>query len=67
MRIYDRKRSLRAVAAPVYCYETDLSLDRVIRDPLTVLLGRSTLAVQREATDSDPYNRVGRWMRGRAR
>jgi hypothetical protein len=66
MNTYHRKHSLRS-AAPVYCYETDLSFDRVIRDPLTVLLGRSTLGLQREATDTDPYNRMGRWMRNRVR
>jgi len=57
------KRSVRT-GAPIYCYETDMDFERVIRDPMAVLLGRSTLCVQRDAQQTDPYNRVGKWVRG---
>ncbi|MBC7983309.1 MAG: hypothetical protein H7Y02_05570 [Candidatus Obscuribacterales bacterium] len=58
-------RPARSVGTPMYCMETDVSFSRVIRDPMTVLLGRSSLSMQPDAGNADPYNRVGRWMRGR--
>ena len=65
MRSTEFKRSLRSSSAPVYTFDTDVSFERVIRDPMAVLLGRSTLTVQREAPNTDPYNRVGRLVRAR--
>ena len=52
-------------AAPVYCFDTDVSIGRVLRDPLAVLLGRSSLSVASEPRGYDPYNRIGRLMRSR--
>ncbi len=63
MRRTEFKRSLRSSSVPVYTFDTDVSFERVIRDPMAVLLGRSMLAVQREASNTDPYNRVGRLVR----
>jgi hypothetical protein len=65
MRNPDFKRTLKSCSTPIYTFDTDASLERVIRDPMAVLLGRSTLSVQREAAHTDPYNRVGRWARAR--
>ena len=65
MRHPNAKRALQSTATPIYCYETDLSFSRVIRDPMAALLGRSTLSVQQDADSTDPYNRIGRFMRGR--
>jgi hypothetical protein len=61
MRTYDVKRANRSSNVPVYDFDTDATLERVIRDPMAVLLGRSSLSLQREAASTDPYNRVGRW------
>jgi hypothetical protein len=58
------KHTLRT-AAPVYCFDTDVSIGRALRDPMQVLLGRSSLSVVNEPRGCDPYNRVGRWMRSR--
>lgn len=51
--------------APEYTFDTDESLSRVIRDPMSVLLGRSTLSIANERTHTDPYNRFGRFLRAR--
>ncbi len=61
MRTLDTKRACKSFNAPVYSFDTDSTLERVIRDPLSVLLGRSSLSVQIEAGSNDPYNRVGRF------
>jgi hypothetical protein len=61
MRTLDSKRSYKSSNVPVYDFDTDSTFERVIRDPMAVLLGRSSLSIQREAGSTDPYNRVGRF------
>ncbi len=65
MRHPDCKRTLKSCGTPTYTFDTDATLERVIRDPMTVLLGRSTLSIEREVAHTDPYNRVGRLARAR--
>jgi hypothetical protein len=65
MRTQTFKRSCRSSSVPVYTFDTDVDIERVIRDPMAVLLGRASRSPQRDATNTDPYNRVGRWARAR--
>lgn len=67
MRTFDSKRSYKSSNVPVYDFDTDTTLERVIRDPMAVLLGRSSLGIQRETTGSDPYNRIGRFAKSARR
>lgn len=60
MRTAEAKRTTQRATVPVYDFDTDAILERVIRDPLAVLLGRSTLSVQGEVVGADPYNHPGR-------
>ena len=64
MTTRETKRACRSSNAPTYSFDTDSSIERVIRDPLSVLLGRSSLSIQADPIYTDPYNRVGRWARG---
>ena len=59
MRTLEAKRAYKSFNAPVYDFDTDSTLERVIRDPMAVLLGRSSLSLQSEAGSTDPYNRTG--------
>lgn len=65
MRNAANKRSSHSSSTPIYTFDTDESLSRVIRDPMAVLLGRSSLRLQSDAGNTDPYNRVGRALRSR--
>jgi len=67
MRTSDAKRIVKSSNVPVYDFDTDATLERVIRDPMAVLLGRCTLSVQGESTGADPYNRHGRLFCGARR
>jgi hypothetical protein len=64
MRTYETKRAYKSFHAPVHSFDTDATWERAIRDPMSVLLGRSSLSVQSEPVATDPYNRVGRWAYG---
>jgi hypothetical protein len=66
MRTLETKRAYKSFNAPVYEFDTDSTLERVLRDPMAVLLGRSSLSLQGEASGTDPYNRTGR-LANRAR
>lgn len=59
MRPFRRPYPIRA-ATPIYCYDTESNADRVIRDPMTVLLGGSALTLQSDAGSTDPYNSASR-------
>jgi hypothetical protein len=63
MRTTVHKPSNHSSSNPVYTFDTDESLSRVIRDPMAVLLCRSSLSLQRDTVHTDPYNRVGRALR----
>ena len=65
MHSHRTKHITRSSSAPVYTFDTDETLARVIRDPMTVLLGRSTLSIANERANTDPYNRHGRLVRAR--
>jgi len=65
MRSSEFKRSLHLSNTPIYTFDTDESFGRVLRDPMAVLLGRSSLSLQLDSTHTDPYNRVGRFARTR--
>jgi hypothetical protein len=61
MRIRQIKRACLSSNVAVYTFDADATSHRVIRDPISVLLGRSSLALESEVIATDPYNRVGRW------
>jgi len=64
MRNSEFRRSLHLSNSPIYTFDTDESFSRVLRDPMAVLLGRSSLSLQL-TPHTDPYNRVGRFARTR--
>ena len=53
-------RKLKSSSAPAYHFDGDTEAERVIRDPMSVLLGRSSLTLQQDGRNTDPYNRIGR-------
>jgi hypothetical protein len=62
MRGLETKRVCKSSNTTVYDFDSDATAERVIRDPMAVLLGRSSLSLQGENGSTDPYNRVGRFV-----
>jgi hypothetical protein len=63
MHYVNRAKSVRSSHLPAYTFDSDS--ERVIRDPMAVLLGRSSLTTRSEPMGVDPYNCVGHRLTAR--